>query len=204
MPLYPGTPEVELKAASNVLKDGYAETLLTLPSHAGTHIDAPAHMIAQGRTLDSYPPETFFGKALIVALAPSGRIPEYAFNDPEAEEVEFVLLRTDWAGLWGNPGYFEGYPVLTVLSAERIASLNPKAVGIDAPSFDEAGSTDFPIHRFFLERGILLIENLHYPDSLPSSPFFFACPPLKTANADGAPVRAVALIEGLYPPGSKT
>lgn len=194
MPLYPGSPEVEASSVSSVGKDGYAETVVKLPSHAGTHMDAPAHMIAGGRTLDRYPPETFFGAAALIDLPSSGEIPGSALAGPGMEGVEFILLRTGWGNLWGTPAYFTGYPVLSQGTAEALAAKNPKAVGIDAPSFDPIHATGHPVHRFFLGKGILLVENLVYPETLPSSPFLFACPPLKLANADGAPVRAVALV----------
>lgn len=36
-------------------KDGFRETLLEMYSHTGTHMDAPAHMLPKGRTLDDFP-----------------------------------------------------------------------------------------------------------------------------------------------------
>lgn len=36
-------------------KDGFRETLLEMYSHTGTHMDAPAHMLPNGRTLDDFP-----------------------------------------------------------------------------------------------------------------------------------------------------
>jgi len=35
-------------------------------SHTGTHVDPPAHICADGLTLEAFPPKQFIGKALIV------------------------------------------------------------------------------------------------------------------------------------------
>ena len=55
MPVYPGTEPPRLTAACTMEKDGFRETLLEMYSHTGTHMDAPAHMLPNGRTLDDFP-----------------------------------------------------------------------------------------------------------------------------------------------------
>lgn len=52
MPVYPGTEGPSLKQASSYEKDGFKETLMTMYSHTGTHMDAPAHLFAHRTTLE--------------------------------------------------------------------------------------------------------------------------------------------------------
>lgn len=66
MPVYPGTEPPRLTAACTMEKDGFRETLLQMYSHTGTHMDAPAHMLPNGRTLDDFPAETFAGRGFVV------------------------------------------------------------------------------------------------------------------------------------------
>ena len=66
MPVYPGTEPPKLTPANSYEKDGFKETLLSLYTHTGTHIDPPAHIFPDGRTLDEFPPEQFIGKALVI------------------------------------------------------------------------------------------------------------------------------------------
>ena len=66
MPVYPGTEPPRLTAACTMEKDGFRETLLEMYSHTGTHMDAPAHMLPSGRTLDDFPAETFAGRGFVV------------------------------------------------------------------------------------------------------------------------------------------
>lgn len=64
-------------------------------------------------------------------------------------------------------------------------------------------STDLPIHKIFLSRGILLVENLANLEELeraaPADPgdgdMYLSVFPLKVAGCDGSPVRAAAIIE---------
>ena len=51
MPMYPGSPAPALVPAAALDRDGYRETVLTLASHTGTHMDAPAHMLGDGASL---------------------------------------------------------------------------------------------------------------------------------------------------------
>ena len=55
MPVYPGTEPPKLTPANSYEKDGFKETLLSLYTHTGTHIDPPAHIFPDGRTLDEFP-----------------------------------------------------------------------------------------------------------------------------------------------------
>lgn len=66
MPVYPGTEPPRLSPANTYEKDGFRETLLSLYSHTGTHMDAPAHLFAHQPTLDALPAAQFVGPALVV------------------------------------------------------------------------------------------------------------------------------------------
>ena len=66
MPVYPGTEPPVLENANTYEKDGFKETKLSMFSHTGTHIDAPAHIFEHGQTLDKFEADTFVGKALVI------------------------------------------------------------------------------------------------------------------------------------------
>ena len=72
MPVYPGTPQPRLEPAGTYARDGFRATQLTIDSHTGTHMDAPAHLFPAGATLDALPPECFLGMALVVSCAGAG------------------------------------------------------------------------------------------------------------------------------------
>ena len=114
MPVYPGTPLPELAVASTWERDGFHETRLTLHSHTGTHMDAPAHLFPAGATLDALPPARFAGTALVVPCAGAGAVLHMDLLAPvkdAADRADFLLFHTGWDRLWGQAAYFEGYPV---------------------------------------------------------------------------------------------
>ena len=43
MPVYPGTEGPRFEGTSTLERDGFMERLVSLTSHTGTHVDAPAH-----------------------------------------------------------------------------------------------------------------------------------------------------------------
>lgn len=198
MPVYPGTEPPQFLNVCTIEQDGFVERRMTLFSHTGTHVDAPAHILPGGATLDQLTAERFCGQACVVDVKQgSGRTIDRAELTPYENliaKVDFVLLRSRWSDLWNQPGYFEGYPVLTPEAAEWISNFRLKGLGVDMISVDKEGSTQFPIHRIFLNRNILLIENLTNLHALPGMAFSFWCLPLKIEGGDGAPVRAVAVV----------
>ena len=52
MPVYPGTEPPVLEEANTISRDGFREKKITLYSHTGTHMDAPAHILPGAPTLD--------------------------------------------------------------------------------------------------------------------------------------------------------
>ena len=196
MPVYPGTEPVKISPMSEMDRDGFVEKTIVLGSHVGTHMDAPAHVLAGGKTLDQLPIDHFAGSACVLDLRGLGG-PEINLQALEGRmdqggSFEFYLLRTGWSRLWGSQGYFQGYPVLSPEAARFLAGLGPKGVGVDAISIDDLDSSELPIHRIFLSRDIVIVENLDHLEQLPNEPFKFCCFPLKFKGADGSPVRAVA------------
>lgn len=138
------------------------------------------------------------GKAFILNLKSISK-PTIELSDLEQHQnrirnSEFILLYTGWSRLWGKETYFQGYPVLSLEAAQWLSNFELKGLGTDMISVDEAGSSEFPIHRILLARNIIIIENLTNLQSLPNIDFIFSCFPLKIKQADGSPVRAMAII----------
>ena len=199
MPVYPGTAPPSIALAATLDKDGFAEHQITFTTHTGTHVDAPSHMLADAETLDGLPLAQFMGPAVMINLntiaSPKIGVSALQRYEDQLHAVEFVLLHTGWNRHWGQSRYFEQFPVLDRKAALWLGNFALKGIGVDTPSFDAATSTGYGVHKLFLSRNVLLIENLTNLDCLPTEPFTMACFPLPLRQADGCPVRAVALIE---------
>ncbi len=197
MPVYPGTQTPQFYEKCSIESDGFRESGLNMLTHTGTHIDIPAHIYKEGKTIDQFECEKFFGHAKIIDCRKMNKIGPDLINahyDP-SEKIDFLLFLTGWSNYWGNQMYFSDFPVLTPEAVELICKLSLKGVGIDAISFDETGSDILPNHKILLNKEIILIENLNNLDLLLNKIFLLSCFPLKVKGADGSPVRACAIVE---------
>ncbi len=199
MPVYPGTEQPSIENIYTHATHGFWEHKLTLFSHIGTHVDAPAHMINGAATLDKMDISQFCGNALVIDCTHKSNNDRYICIDDLAEFEEqisshdFLLLNTGWYKMWESNQYFTAYPTLTPEAASWLTTFDLKGVGIDTISIDQPETRDYPVHNILLETGIILIENLNNLDNIPSTQSLFSCMPLKFVDADGSPVRAFAM-----------
>jgi arylformamidase len=197
-PVYPGTEPPVFSTPCTIITHGFAEKKITLLSHTGTHLDAPSHIIPNGKSLDQFSTNKFMGKAAVVNLADTDPT-EIKYHDLLPYEslitkIDFLLLYTGWCEKWGNDEYFKEYPVLTTEAANWLTGFQLKGIGVDMISIDRTDTDTYPIHRIFLKKEIIIVENLTNLAKLLGFDFTFFCFPLKIQDADGSPVRATALI----------
>jgi len=206
MLMYPGTASPTLQVAYNCMEHGFMETLVTIYSHTGTHIDTPAHLYTNGLTLDKYPIEQFVGRGLVMDcrdLVAGENITMKLLESKGSTlfEAEFILFFTGHSALWGKQEYFENYPIMSEEVVEWINHHQLKGIGIDAPSFDpitmsslDNAASDLHTHRAILKTGkTVLIENLCNLEKVGNELFMLYALPLPLSNADGAPARVVAV-----------
>ena len=195
MPVYPGTEQPQLTTACTIDEVGYKETILHMYSHTGTHMDAPAHMLREGMTLDAFPAERLVGKGIVIDCRGEKEISLALLRQYDLQRIEFVLFCTGWDKLWGQDSYYEDFPVLTAEAAAFLATLPLKGIGEDSISLDPCGSVDFPNHLTLMRKNFLNTENLKNLDQLIGKQFTFATLPLKFEASDGCSCRAVAIME---------
>ena len=205
-PFYPGDPEPRVCAATTIARDGFNVSRLELGSHSGTHCDAPVHFLEDGLTLDQLPLERFLGPGVVVdatGLEPRGAI-GWERLAPYAESLQpgtIVLLHTGWDARRRDPSYFE-HPFLDGDACERLLGLGVRTIGIDAINLDETPSGEldratFRCHAAIARSEGVIVENLTNLQALYGMrPPLVSVLPLHLPGADGAPCRAVAIVDG--------
>jgi kynurenine formamidase len=192
MPVYPGDPKSSLKQVARIEKDTYNDFKLETVMHVGTHMDAPFHMIEEGKKLDEINPEKFFGRGVLIDVRGKEKIDQAVLTDQSIEEA-VVLLYTDRGSLYREADYYKKVPYLTEGFARAMVDAKVKIVGMDmlGPDLD----TPWPTHKILLGSEILLLENLTNLDQLLRVKNFdvVALPP--KFKTDAAPVRVVALVK---------
>ena len=199
MPVYPGTEQPIFQKANTLEEDGFQEAKITMYSHTGTHIDSPAHMLQDRPYLDDFEIDKFIGKAMILDFSTikvtSIDVDRLRTYEEKIRNVEFVIIKTGWSSYWGDKKYYEDFPFLSEESATWLSEFTLKGIGIDAISVDDINTSTFPVHKIFLSKDVLVIENLTNLDSINDEYFLLSIMPLKNKEADGSPVRAFS-IEG--------
>lgn len=195
----------------------YSAYSLSTPEHGGTHLDAPAHFAANGRTAEQIPLEQLMGPAVVIDVSErAGANRDYRLSRDDVSAFEarhgrigprtIVLLRTGWSRYWPDvkaylgddtPGDASklsfpsfGEDAAKLLVEEREVS----ALGVDTASIDYGRSTDFLVHRVAAARNVPGLENLTNLDQLPARGATIIALPMKIEGGSGGPLRAIALI----------
>lgn len=204
MQVYPGDPAVSVESALSVEHDGVDVSVLHLGSHTGTHLDAPSHTVAGGRTTAAIRLDELVGDALVVHLAPQAANAVYGIDDiidALADELpiavpSIVIINTGWAQHFGSVEALN-HPAIDADAAAELMRRGMHVLAVDTLSPDPTGenSTEFPVHEVVLGSDGLIIENVTGLADLSERVRvgFFPLP----IDADGAPVRAVILDDHL-------
>src|SRR3989344_2617702 len=135
-PVYPGDPKPEITAYSTIAKTGINERTLKFNTHFSTHIDAPYHMLADGKKLEEFALETFVGNLVVVDTDS-----DFTRN---VSKGDVVFFKTN-----GKQGQ-----IISEGAAQELIDLGVKIVGLDAMSFD---SEPFPIPKLFFRNDVLIV-----------------------------------------------
>jgi arylformamidase len=199
MPVFPGLPEPSFEPIARVEEDGYAMTRYAMLNHIGTHVDAPAHQIAGGDTLDQIPLTRLVCDALTIDVShrsPHGPITldEMKHHLDHVRPGDIVFLFSNNGRNYGSDAYWTGWSYPDAETARALIDRGISAIGFDGPSADPVDSTTFDLHRTWLSAGRMIIENATNLDQLPERAQVVVAP-MKVADANGAPARIFALLE---------
>jgi arylformamidase len=158
-------------------------------THVGTHIDAPMHMIASGKSLDQIPLDHFVGRGRYI------KVSNRAFDLDDVKKAgiqagDIVLFHTGMGDIYHQPAYFSESPPIPEDVASYLVEKRVKMVGMDMFGPDQP---PFPIHKILLSAGVLIIENLTNLELLAEKEFTVYALPIKLA-IDAAPARVIANI----------
>lgn len=214
-------PRPTLRVVHSYETHGSHLSELTINCHMGTHIDSPFHMVQNGKKLEEYPLERFFGEGVCLNI-PRGELETITASDlesaePEILENDIVLIHMGWGkfftfnppGWLGNqaePGAYMNRrrPGLSKNAAEFLGKKKIKMLGTDTMAPQRGKDADAEVNEFdpkisihytLFEYDILIAESLTNLDQIVGKRVKVFFLPLNLKDAEAAPVRAIAIIE---------
>lgn len=191
MIVYPENPEPKIEQYVTVSEDSSNESKITIGSHTGTHIDAPFHVKEKGVKLGEIPLGSFYGKCKVLDLMNVGNeIHKEHLNQYKINECDIILLKTENSAKQYET-FREDFAHVKVDAAKYLVEKKIKTLGVDYLSVEKFNE-DEGVHDILVDN-LTLFEGLCLKDVDPGEYIFIGLP-LKI-NGDGAPVRAVLIIE---------
>lgn len=190
--VYPGDPPVEIVPLSQIGPTGDPNTSrLCLSTHAGTHIDPPFHLLAEGAKANEIPLETLIGECEVVDIGIEDEI-TLPVLQRHTITSERVIFKTKNSYLWERKEFSRNYTYLTTAAAEYLATRKLKLVGIDYLSIEKFDAKTLQSHLALLKAGTVILEGLNL-SYVKAGKYELFCLPLKIKDGDGAPARAVLI-----------
>lgn len=172
---------------TRTIKEGANESKLDIYVHTGSHVDAPYHVLQDGKTIENINLDKFMGKAVVLDFTNvKNAITKNHLKNVKIQKNEIVLLKTKTkAEKMFNPDF----TYLEKTGAEYLVSKKIKAVGIDNLGI-ERSQPKHETHKILLKNNIPIFEGLDL-SKVKQGRYFFHGLPLKIRKGDASPIRAV-------------
>lgn len=157
--IFPGDPKTRIRIAATVAKDGYLVEAITLGSHTGTHLDAPAHFIEDGRAVDELSADELVWPVYVIDVRermeePGSNDFQLSVEDVQAalgldedleltgqlEENSIVVLITGFEDKFGTEDYHDPIPGFSGAAVQYLFDQGATALGTD--NFGPDASSD--------------------------------------------------------------
>ena len=204
---------------------GWANDIVSMNAHSGTHVDAPWHYYPTSggqpaRTIDQLPLEWFYGDGVVLDMRhkPDGGLITSEDVKAALEKINYklkagdiVMIHTGTDKLWGKPEYFQAGAGMSAEATRWLIAQGIRVMGIDCWGWDqpfwamkerfkETGdpSVIWEAHRVGMDLEYCQIEKLANLDQLPRpTGFKVSCFPVKLTGGSGAWTRVVAMFDDL-------
>lgn len=162
---------------------------ITLSPHTGAHVDAPLHYSPDGAPIGEVSLDTYMGPCRVLHCLDSGALVEPEQLAGRLGQVpERVLLRTYRQAPLAT--WDSDFTAVAKATVDLLASLGVRLIGIDTPSLDPQTSKTMEAHNAIARHGMAILEGIVL-DDVPEGDYELIALPLRFANLDASPVRAI-------------
>lgn len=157
--VFEGDPPPSIQVVFTVEEDGFLLEEVTTGTHTSTHLDAPIHFIAGGRSVDQLEAEELVWPAYIIDVRQrmTDEGPDFQLSVADIRRYErrngrvptgaLVVIRTGFDEKFGTPAYsdpapgFSGEAVQWLFDRRHIGGLGSDTFGPDATSDEDFAAT---------------------------------------------------------------
>ncbi len=191
MPVYNDNNE---KRPKLIIRDTFEtsnhyESSIILDMHTGTHIDAPLHMIKNGKTMNIYQIDDFISACKVLDFTNvNDRITKTDLETKEINEGDFILLKTknSFTKQFQNDFVFLDKEGANYLKTKKIKGVGTDGLGI------ERSQPDLETHKELLGNSIMIVEGLRLKE-INEGIYTLIVLPLKIHNTEASPARALLI-----------
>jgi kynurenine formamidase len=213
-PTYFGGQQFFAEQKFSLAKDTFNLYEWRISEHTGTHIDAPLHFTADGKSVAELPIEDLIAPLVVIDIRAK------ADNDPDAQvtpddiqawiaangdlpDGAVVAMLSGWGAHVatekfrnvGDDGKTLHFPGFHVEAAQfLIEQPSVKAIAVDTLSLDHGPSPDFIVHNTWLPTGRYGIEAAANLDRLPAKGATIVVGAPKVRGGTGGPARVFAMV----------
>jgi arylformamidase len=165
---------------------------LQIIDHVGTHIDAPLHFIAGGKTIDKMPLNATMGRARVIEIKNPKAITLKELEPHKLRRGERILFKTRNSSLYKRGEFTEDYVYFSTEVAQYMADKGLKVVGLDYISIGTPENRDNirDTHSILLQNGVYIIEGINL-EKVKAGRYELICLPLLLEHGDAGPARAI-------------
>ncbi len=162
---------------------------ITLSTHSGTHADAPLHYDPEGLPSGDVDLSFYIGPCLLLDVTGAGGLIQPKDIAAALDgTVERLLLKTYHKTPLEQ--WDDNFAAIAPETIDALAASGVRLIGTDTPSLDPQTSKTLDAHHAVRRAGMAILEGLVL-DDVPADHYELIALPIKLANLDAAPVRAV-------------
>ena len=179
--VWPGDPSPERSVLADIGKGDIINlTAFSMCAHNGTHVDAPAHFLKDGKTIEQLDPAAFVGDCYV------------ARHEGEVTAADAAAILQKAAAVGASERILiAGKATVTEPAARVFAGAGIKLIGNESQT---VGPEDAPlaVHIILLDAEVVLLEGLNLSRVNPGR-YFLSAAPLNLGGCEGAPCRAMLM-----------
>jgi len=159
MIVYPGNPKPSIQRYSSIPQDKVNESLITLGSHTGTHVDSKLHLRNDAEDVEALPLDSFYGECKVLDLTHvENAIHRADLEGYRIRKGDIILLKTRNSKL-GYEEFRSDYVHVKLDAAEYLVEAGVKTLGFDYLSVKKPGEDD-AVHEVLINH-LTLFEVLN-------------------------------------------